>query len=254
MANVKIVEAGGLRFGEGLPKVCVPLTGPTPRQLWDEAAQAAALPADLYEWRLDAYGGDPLPALPRLGESLRKPLLCTLRTAGEGGAARVSAGEYEERLAALLKAGGFALVDIELRWGRETVSRLVSLARERGVGVVISQHDFEKTPPAREIAAALKEMKALGADLPKVAVMPQSPGDVLALLSATWRAWEEIGPVITMSMGELGKLTRACGGVFGSCLTFGAGQNASAPGQLEARCLRAIVEELVPAGGKERAQ
>ena len=45
----------------------------------------------------------------------------------------------------------------------------------------------------------------------------------LALLAATWEASSEIGPVITMSMGELGKITRAGGGVFGSCLTFGAG-------------------------------
>ena len=89
-------------------------------------------------------------------------------------------------------------------------------------------------------------MKALGADLPKYAVMPRTPGDVLALLAATWEASSEIGPVITMSMGELGKITRAEGGVFGSCLTFGAGLNASAPGQIDAENLRAILEDLQP--------
>ena len=99
------------------------------------------------------------------------------------------------------------------------------------------------------IAETLVRMKELGADLPKFAVMPRDPGDVLALLSATWEAYQQVGPVITMAMGELGKVTRAAGGVFGSCLTFGAGQNASAPGQMEAEDLRAILEDLQPYDG-----
>ena len=82
-------------------------------------------------------------------------------------------------------------------------------------------------------------MKELGADLPKYAVMPRSPEDVLALLWATLQAAGRWGRSSTMSMGELGKVSRACGGMFGSCLTFGAGQNASARGQLNAEDLRA---------------
>ena len=121
-----------------------------------------------------------------------------------------------------------------------------SLARRQGIGVVLSKHDFAKTPPAEEIAATLLHMKELGADLPKYAVMPHTPEDVLALLDATLRASRKVGPVITMSMGELGKLSRVSGGVFGSCVTFGAGQNASAPGQLDAEDLRAILEDVQP--------
>ena len=141
-------------------------------------------------------------------------------------------------------------MDLELAWGEERVTRLANLAKEQGIGVVISKHDFEKTPPTEEIAQTLVQMKKLGADLPKYAVMPQNPGDVLALLSATWKAYQQVGPVITMAMGELGKVTRAAGGVFGSCLTFGAGQNASAPGQMEAEDLRAILEDLQPYDGR----
>ena len=146
----------------------------------------------------------------------------------------------------LLQTGGFGFVDIELSCGEERAARLAELAKSRGISVVLSKHDFHQTPPKEEIAATLRRMKALGADLPKYAVMPRTPGDVLALLAATWEASSEIGPVITMSMGELGKITRAGGGVFGSCLTFGAGLNASAPGQIDAENLRAILEDLQP--------
>ena len=247
---LKTVEIQGVHFGAGLPKVCIPLTGQGMPALLSELQFAAALPADLYEWRMDCFFGDPLSVLPAVVEGTKgKPLLCTLRTQGEGGKAQVSPEEYEQRIAELLRAGGFGLVDLELSWGEERVGRLAKLAKEQGIGVVVSKHDFEKTPPGEEIAETLVRMKELGADLPKFAVMPRDPGDVLALLSATWEAYQQVGPVITMAMGELGKVTRAAGGVFGSCLTFGAGQNASAPGQMEAEDLRAILEDLQPYDG-----
>ena len=241
------IEIQGLRFGEGIPKICVPLTGQGIPALLSELQRVAALPADLYEWRIDCFFGDPLPVLPAVVERLGgKPLLCTLRTRQEGGQASLSPEEYERRVTALLSVGGFGLVDIELACGEERVGRLVRLAKKQGVAVVLSKHDFEKTPSAREITATLLRMKDLGADLPKYAVMPQTPGDVLELLSATWQASSQAGPVITMAMGELGKVTRAAGGVFGCAMTFGAGESASAPGQIDAENLRAILEDLQP--------
>lgn len=245
-----VKELQGLRFGEGLPKICVPLTGQGIPALFSELQHVSALPADLYEWRIDCFFGDPALTLPSLREQLKdRPLLCTIRTRAEGGQAALSPEEYEKRLTALLRAGGFAFVDIELACGEARAARLAKLAKTRGISVVMSKHDFEKTPSQQELAGTLLRMEELGADLPKYAVMPHTPGDVLTLLAATWEASRQIGPVITMAMGELGKLTRAAGGVFGSCLTFGAGQNASAPGQIDAENLRAILEDLQPYDG-----
>ena len=134
-------------------------------------------------------------------------------------------------------------------WWRRPVkkARLLEKAAEKGVAAVVSRHDFSGTPPEEEIFHTLESMKKLGADLPKMAVMPKSPQDVLTLLSATLRAREQLGPVITMSMGSLGKLSRVSGAVFGSCLTFAAGQSSSAPGQINAEDLKAILEDLDPA-------
>jgi 3-dehydroquinate dehydratase-1 len=125
-------------------------------------------------------------------------------------------------------------VDVELACGMERTARLVKKAREQGILTVVSKHDFRKTPPVLQMVASLTAMKALGADLPKLAVMPQSPLDVLALMEASVKARERLGPVITMSMGELGAVSRLAGELTGSCLTFGAGASASAPGQLPA--------------------
>lgn len=235
----------GLRFGSGRPKICVPLTGKTLPELTAEAGKVKTLPADLYEWRIDHFSGDLESAMAVLKEELsEKPLLCTVRTKGQGGELALAPEKYEKLLLKLLNMVGPGLLDIELSTGEERVRKLVTAAKTKGVGVVISHHDFSKTPPRWEMEETLERMKALGADLPKLAVMPQSPEDVLELLSATLHVSERLGPVITMAMGELGKISRICGSVFGSCMTFGAGSNASAPGQLDARDLLTILEKL----------
>ncbi len=241
------VEIAGLAFGRGLPKICVPLTGGSLLALLSEAREVRDLPADLYEWRMDSLFGSFSETLDMLNRELtEKPLLCTMRTKGEGGAGELSPEAYETFLSGLLDTGGFQLLDIELSCGEDRVRRLIKKARERGIGTVLSRHDFQKNPSEKEMLDTLLRMKELGADLPKLAVTPNRPEDVLALLSATLQASEQAGPVVTMSMGGLGKLSRVCGGVFGSCMTFGAGKNASAPGQLNTEDLRAILEDLDP--------
>ena len=240
-----IVEAGGLEFGRGRPKVCVPLTEGALPGLLEEAAYAAALPADLYEWRLDGFEGSVEEAMPQLAKALGgRPLLCTLRTQKEGGACPLGPDEYEKQLAALLELGGFQLIDIELSQGRQRVERLVRLARGKGIATVVSQHDFNGTPLVEDMVATLVEMAGLGAHLPKLAVMSHCPEDVLDLLAATLEASRQVGPVVTMAMGPMGKLSRAAGGLFGSCMTFGAGKNVSAPGQIRAQALQAMLGEL----------
>ncbi len=229
------------------PKICVPLTGEGIPALAAELEYVLALPADLFEWRVDCYFGDPLEALGFIRERIGgRPLLCTVRTEAEGGKARLAPEEYEKLVFSLIQKGGFSMIDLELSSGKERVERLLLEAHEKGLLAVVSRHCFQATPPEEEICQTLLEMKQLGADLPKFAAMPHSPSDVLALLSATYRASQEIGPVITMSMGPLGKISRVSGGVFGSAVTFASGKRASAPGQLDAEDLKAILEDLDP--------
>ena len=251
---MKTYEIAGLEFGggspPGLPKLCIPLTAGDLPALNAQLLAAEALPADLYELRADFLYGGAGPALRLLNEKSSRPVLCTLRTKPQGGQMELSPEEYESRIEEIIGLGGFQLIDIELACGGARASRLVGLAHEKGLGTVMSQHCFQNTPPQARMVETLLRMKALGADLPKLAVMPQTPGDVLALLAATLEAAEQIGPVITMSMGELGKISRVCGGLTGSCMTFGAGAEASAPGQLPADRLWEILRDLTPGKGE----
>lgn len=130
-------------------------------------------------------------------------------------------------------------VDIELFHDEDRVKELVAEAHNYNVVVIMSNHDFEKVPTKDVIEFRLKKMAALGADVPKLACMPHNAKDVLTLLSATNEVNEAIdNPLITMAMGDIGKVTRIAGQVFGSSLSFGAVGKTSASGQLSIDDLR----------------
>ena len=85
--------------------------------------------------------------------------------------------------------------------------------------MVGSNHDFGGTPDKADLLFRLRKMQELGADIPKIAVMPRCPGDVIALLDATQEMSGKYAdrPIITMSMGA-GVVSRLCGEYFGSAM------------------------------------
>ena len=76
--------------------------------------------------------------------------------------------------------------------------------------------------------------------------MPRTTEDVISLLAATTEMKEKYAtkPLITMSMSGKGAISRIAGETFGSDLTFGAAKNASAPGQLDVKELRQLLNIL----------
>ena len=133
--------------------------------------------------------------------------------------------------------------------GDEVVERIISAAHAAGVFVIVSNHDFEKTPPKEEIVARLCKMQDQGADILKIALMPQCREDVLVLMDATREMFENHTehPLITMSMGGLGVVSRLAGESYGSSATFGAAAQASAPGQVGIADLAQVLD-IVHAG------
>lgn len=173
------------------------------------------------------------------------PILFTFRSAKEGGELAVSDEFYFELNETLARTGKVDLVDVELFNEEADVLRLIETAHKNNVKVVMSNHDFDKTPAKEEIVSRLIRMEALGADLPKIAVMPKSAGDVLTLLDATNTVSEKANqPIITMSMAGTGVISRLAGEVFGSAMTFGAAKKASAPGQIDVNELRHVLDLL----------
>ena len=146
---------------------------------------------------------------------------------------------------AIAASGCVDLLDFEMDNAADDLARVRALAHQHRLPLVLSFHDFHRTPPAADLLARFAQAQRLGADIAKVAVMPQSMADVHVLLGATLQASGELAiPVISMAMGGLGAVSRVAGGVFGSALTFAVGASASAPGQIAIEDVRAAVAVL----------
>lgn len=245
------VSVRNITLGEGMPKICIPLVSTCLDTLLIDMAKALSCNADLIEWRADwmdnifndGYLEEILPAVRKAAGDT--PLLFTFRTKNEGGHMDASLFQYKELVQKAICSGLMDLVDIELFSDKDIVNELIALAKEKNIKTILSNHDFSKTPSENEIFSRLKLMNNAGADIAKIAVMPQNTEDVLTLLSATCKAKKELTcPVITMSMAGTGLISRLSGEVFGSCLTFGAAGSVSAPGQINALTLRSVLELL----------
>ena len=234
------VKVRNIEIGAGIPKICVPIVGVTREEILAAAENIKSTKADVVEWRVDWYEDifdftKTEATMQALREVLGEmPILFTFRTSKEGGEKAIETEAYVELPQNAAKTGLVDLVDVEEFTGDDAVKAVVEIAHENGVKVIASNHDFHKTPEKEEIVSRLRKMQELGADIPKIAVMPQNKKDVLTLLAATEEMVSEYAdrPIITMSMSGTGVISRLCGEVFGSALTFGAVGKVSAPGQM----------------------
>ena len=167
----------------------------------------------------------------------------TLQPAKKEGLLYTFASSAQKVRVKAAQTGYVDFVDVEIFTGDEIVKKIIDGVHAAGVKVVASNHDFHKTPAKSDIIYRLRKMQDMGADIPKIAVMPQNKRDVLTLLAATEEMVTDYAdrPVITMSMAGTGVISRLCGEVFGSSMTFGAAKKASAPGQMGVEDLSTVL-------------
>ena len=251
----KPVKIGDTVISGPTPLICIPLVATDKKELLDQAASIKSLSPDLVEWRADGYKGvqeipDCLAALDALRSVIGTiPLIFTCRIEAEGGMQPLSQAARRRIIDAAIQSKVIDIVDIELINDDEFIRAIRIAAANHGVKLILSYHDFQKTPDEDFILDKLKQAQTLGADMAKVALMPKGYEDVLTLLGATMKARSEVLdiPLITISMAQEGLITRMAGGLFGSDITFAMGQASSAPGQIPIGALRQAMNLLYSA-------
>ncbi|WP_123619396.1 type I 3-dehydroquinate dehydratase [Halorubrum sp. CSM-61] len=204
--------------------------------------------ADAVEFRMD-LASDPLGQIDAYDGEL--PLLVTNRASWEGGEAD-DLGRFDA-LSTALGDEAVAAVDVELaalrgnapEGERSHATALRDTAREEGVSVVVSVHDFESTPEPATLVDLLADAASEG-DVGKLATTATGPRDALAMIEATHEATAAGHRVATMCMGEPGRHTRAVTPVYGSKIGYAPVDpaNATAPGQYPLATLRELVDGL----------
>ena len=247
---MNIVKIRNLEIGKGKPKIIVPIVGTTKDEIINEAINLKLEIFDMVEWRVDYF--EHAFEINKIEEILIKlreillniPILFTFRTDKEGGCKEIDIEKYLLINKYVLNNKLIDLIDIELFIGNKIVNELVKLAHNNNINVLISNHDFEKTPKCEEIISRFKTMDDLGGDILKVVVMPKSKLDVIELMKASVIIQNSniCKPIVAISMSYLGIISRFCGEIFGSDLTFGSGGKLSAPGQINVEDLNNLIE------------
>ncbi len=169
------------------------------------------------------------------------PVIATVRSTGHGG--RFS-GSRSEQLRLLLQAaeGGCTYLDWEFCRG-EALPAELSKIRDR---VILSYHNFQKTPADGELASLFKDMAATGAGVVKIVTHAQRMEDNLSLLSLIGRGRQQGLKVVAFCLGPLGRISRVTCLFVGAPFTFAALETGveAAPGQLTLSEMNQVLELL----------
>lgn len=221
-----------------LPKVCVALGFPAAAQLSSAAEREYKDGNKFLEFRLD-YLKDPTSGLPVI-ETLSKrygdlQILVTCRGRANGGHFN---GRIENQVAVLeaaVRSGAVAL-DLEIESAEQAKPLVAGLRMQSPV--IISFHDFEKTP---QMAAVHRRLERVPADAYKLIVTARKPSDNLRLLEFV-RSTRTKTPLIAFAMSETGVATRILATASGSLYTYAAPSvsEGTAPGQIPSHNMRAL--------------
>ncbi len=249
MENLLCIK--GKIIGKGKPLVCVPVMESSKEEILRETRRLEEAHTEMIEWRVDAFENVESPnaireILNEMKHIIKESILVyTFRSKNQGGCKALSAADIYDIHQVAAESDVVDFIDVEY-FEAKNPQKEIAMLREMGAYVIASHHDFEQTPDPEVIRMLLEQIRESGADVVKLAVMPQNMWDVLHLLEETNRFHENHPdyPLITMSMGAKGGISRVAGEFFGSCVTFGAGGQASAPGQLPVKQLEEILHIL----------
>lgn len=209
--------------------ICVSISHLT--QLDRVLAQGAAL----VELRLDLIAEDPEVLYERIGKDVKTVVTCRPET--------VSDTERARLLAACIHHGA-TYVDLELEADSGFTYPLIELAGEKACEVIISHHDFERTPSEETLQDLLGQCFQRGANVAKIATMVHDRDDLVRLFSL----YRSRGRKVVLGMGDAGRISRVAGPYLGAEFTFAAPGEGSetAPGQLSFQELQDINKLIDP--------
>lgn len=239
-------------LGDGVTKICVPITGADIDKIADLLQMMKNADFDIIEWRADKFDKlNDVGAVSEAAAMIRetfpdKPLIFTVRTSRDMENFEISDEDYAALYELAAERGLSDIADIEYSRGRELTERLNGILHRKNIVTIVSKHVRDYTPSREIIVDTLIDMQKTGADIVKYAAMPKCSRDVLTLMDATltMREAHSDTPVISMSMSRLGALSRVSGALTGSAVSFGTVGAASAPGQLECAALREMLNIL----------
>ncbi|MBI5411613.1 type I 3-dehydroquinate dehydratase [Candidatus Peregrinibacteria bacterium] len=221
-----------------MPSICVPIQAKTIKELQKKLREAKVVGADMVEIWLDHLSS---PSGPPFGPL---SVLAVCKSPFEKGFFR---GSEAERAKILIAASRWAnMIDIPLSMPEKLISRLSSLVTRHSslvtssCKIILSHHDFQKTPSDSALLRLARRMRNLGADIVKIACQARSQKDAWRMVVLASRLQKEGIPHILIAMGKHGRISRVLTPLLGGAMMFAPVRKTAktAPGQFTVAELR----------------
>jgi len=216
----------------GSPMICLVLTGGTIEASVSQYERNKEY-VDIVELRVDLLHESSRSRVATFPSLVDVPVILTIRRQSDGG---MYIGSERSRLALLESCldGKFDYVDIE-----DDVKRSMAeqKAREAGVRIIRSKHDFSGMP--NDIYHRIAKISAKG-DIPKLAVTPQSILDLITLFRVRTEL-KDVEDKIVLGMGDFGLPSRILYKRMGSLWTYCA-ETPVAPGQISVQQMKELYQ------------
>jgi 3-dehydroquinate dehydratase type I len=199
----------------------------------DQLERAVKSGAGMLELRLDLIGEKPGALFAAIPDSL--PVVVTCRP-----------GTFPDKeRAALLKEAlelGAAFVDVETESGEHYLSDIRQKAESRQARLIVSYHNFERTPGLEDLESVMIACYEKGAAIAKMATRISGRDDILNLLAL----YNLPGEKVILGMGPLGRILRVMGPYLGGAFTFASLEEGkeTAPGQLSIKEMNEIYKVI----------
>jgi len=221
-------------------KICATIAVKDAELLKDHARKAFSAGADFVEIRFDFIKPEAMPKAIEATRDLRDKSVFTLRSNSQEGNFAGSEQERIEWLGRLAEQRPM-LLDVELDTLKSN-DDLADFLENHKTAVLVSWHDFQKTPPTEDIADILSEMRVYS-NYVKIVTMAQNTEDSIRLLDM-YQNTLGLYPVI-FAMGEAGVMSRVLCTIVGNApFTYASVENAVAPGQLTVGQMRKLYDRM----------
>lgn len=164
----------------------------------------------------------------------------TIATYREADSTNASVQKMEQLKKAI--SAGATYIDVELTLNNQQRDDLISFAKGYSAKVIISYHNFDKTPSRNELKEIIDQSRQIGADIVKIATKVNFRDDCLNLLNL-YQGEENI---VAFGMGEDAKFTRITSLFLGAPFTYVhyISGSKTAEGQIGYKEFEAIIENL----------
>jgi len=238
--------------------ICIPITAISHKEALRDVERSCLL-ADVIELRMDLIADGALSELISTARrsSHKVKIIVTFRNKEEA----LQTGDYldagiqvkdqkDKKMAILKKAVelGADYIDIELAEGNDAIEELKSHCEKRGnsTKIIISYHNFTRTPSLARLKGIFNSCREFNPAVVKIVTYAAKPEDNLPVLSLIPYARKHLQEIISLCMGDLGRISRVMAPLLGNFLNFATWEQGtqSAPGQLTVSAMRQIAKLL----------